>query len=135
MNATAAHILRLVPRLNTERPAGALPAGVEYQGPHGMINYFLWGVPAPALLQQPEVAALAGGLQSVKLLQSEEDGSWQLSMHGTNMDIPALTFPMEAEQVFAVLAANGITLPGLAPAGPAAPAAPAGQEDPNAPPF
>lgn len=137
MNATAADILYLKPRYGAETPADALPASLEFKGPHGMINYFLWGAPTAALLARQEVAALEGGLQSLKLLENEEDGTWKLAMHGTNMDIPPVEYPIEWAEVEAVLAANGIGMPGREQ--PAAAPAPDGDadpaDDPNAPPF
>lgn len=134
MNATAADILYLKPRYGAPVPDDAIPASLEFVGPHGMINYFLWGAPAQSLLARPEVAELAGGIQSVKLLQSEEDRSWRLAMHGTNMDIPPLEYPIEEAEVTALLAREGIGMPGGHQPDPAA-AADDPADDPNAPPF
>ena len=129
MNATAADVRYLKPRYGAPQPEDAIPASVEFAGPHGMINYFLWGAPSDVLLARPEVAELAGGIQSLKLLENEEDHTWKLAMHGTNMDIPPLEYPIEWSEVEAILQQNGIGMPGREQ--PAATPA----EDPNAPPF
>ena len=136
-HVTAADILTLRPRVGTPPKQGELPASVEFRGPHGMINYFLWGATAPALCAREEVAGLTGGLQSWKLLQSEEDPAvWSVALRGADMDTPPVEYPIEAAEVDAVLKANGIALPDLTAAAKEPPQenGEAG-DDPNAPPF
>ena len=122
-NATAADIIWLKPRTAALLPAGALPASVEFCGPHGMINYFLTGQLASGLCQRDEVQQ-QGGLQSFKLYENE-DGSWVLTVRGPNMDGDALDLPIEAAEVIALLEKNGIGMPGRQQPQPA----------PEAPPF
>ena len=128
-NAVAADIIYLKPRTGPV-PAGALPASLEFCGPHGMINYFLVGQLATALCRRPEVLA-QGELQSFKLYENE-DGSWVLTLRGPNMDGDALDLPIEADEVTALLQKNGIGMPGRVQAEPKPADGPA---DPEAPPF
>lgn len=135
-HASAADLVSLKPRTGGALAPDALPASLEFLGPHGRINYFLEAVPADALCARPEAAALAP-LESLKLYENE-DGSWKLCLRGGNMDAPAAEFAISAEEVAALLEANGVGMPGRVQDKPAAdPDAPPADSaaDPNAPPF
>ncbi len=131
-HATAAEILLLTPRTAAPLEEGELPASVEFCGPHGMINYFLVARAAPEFYAREEIAALEGGLRSLKLLQSEQDPSgWTLAARGANMDIAPVEYPMDAGEVTALLTRFGIALPGLQPSE----RQPDARPEPDAPPF
>ena len=61
-HATAADLIYLQPRTGAPLPEGALPASLEYLGPHGRINYFIIAAPGSTLCARPEAAALAQAL-------------------------------------------------------------------------
>lgn len=133
-HATAADLIYLQLRTGAPLPEGALPASLEYLGPHGRINYFLIAAPGSALCARPEAAALAP-LESLKLYENE-DGSWKLCLRGQDMDADAVEYPMEADEVAALLQKNGVGMPGRAQQPPAAPSpAQAAPADADAPPF
>lgn len=129
-DAAAADIIYLQPRTGRELPEGALPASLEFRGPHGIINYFLTAAPSSALCARPEAAAL-GRLESLKLYENE-DGGWKLCLRGQQMDSAAVEYPIAAAEVAALLEKNGIGMPGRVQNAPAPlEAAGAGQAEPE----
>lgn len=109
---TAAAFARLRLRYGAVPEPGEVPAAVEHDFAGGrMVDHYL-ATPAPGLLVQAPVQAL-GGLEAVLFLQGAAEEPWQVVLCGAKENARA-AFALPQGEWQALLAANGIVLPGEA---------------------
>ncbi len=92
-----------------ERIQGELPAAIEHAFVQGtMVDHYFITV-APAVLAVPEIAAL-GDVCGLLFVQ-QENGPWLVYFHEITMT-KEVCVEMPEDAFRAMLAANGVTLPG-----------------------
>lgn len=107
---TAGAFARLRLRYGAEPEPGEVPALVEHDFPAGRMADQYLATPAPALLAQPEAAAL-GALGAVLFLQGKADAPWRVVLCGEAENARA-EFALPQSEWDALLAANSLVLPG-----------------------
>ncbi len=93
-----------------DAPEGALPAALEFDGLHGRIICPIEAVPAPALLQHPDVTALHCEIQTIKF-DEQPDGNWLIRLCGENVHL-GVYFSLAGEELTAMLTRDGVALAG-----------------------